>query len=101
MTVTTTISDDGAEITIRVSGSLDFTNYESFRRAGDIANVPGTRFIVDLGDAGQMHDSGLGMLLRLRSLAHVEDVSINVINCPPEVKARMLDLKLHRYLNIH
>jgi HptB-dependent secretion and biofilm anti anti-sigma factor len=101
MSVTTTVSPDGHEIIIRVKGNFDFTAYESFRQAAHYAHSPGTRYIVDLQEADYLHDSGLGMLLKLRSFANVDDVSINVINCRPELKARLLDLKLHRYVNIH
>ncbi|HHH38559.1 MAG TPA: anti-sigma factor antagonist [Sedimenticola sp.] len=66
MPVSTTASDDGREVVIKVPGRFDFTCHQAFVGAYRAFPRGETRFVVDLLGTEYMDSSALGMLLQLR-----------------------------------
>ncbi len=66
MGITTQMSDDGRELTIRVDGRFDFSAHQSFRDACEEGDSERTRYIIDLSRTDYVDSSALGMLLLLR-----------------------------------
>ncbi|VAX07706.1 Anti-sigma F factor antagonist (spoIIAA-2); Anti-sigma B factor antagonist RsbV [hydrothermal vent metagenome] len=66
MSVKTTVSPDGNEITLHISGRFDFSTHQGFV-SGYKEHPKGEKsFIVDLSAADYMDSSAMGMLLQLR-----------------------------------
>ena len=65
MSILTSGSPDGKELTITVKGRFDFSAHQDFRNAYESAPHPMNAYIVDLRDATYLDSSALGMLLLL------------------------------------
>ena len=85
MTVTSSMSKDGAALTINVDGRFDFSAHQAFRDAHRVAPAE-CEFIVDMERTEYMDSSALGMLLMLREYAGGESSRIKIRNCKSEVK---------------
>lgn len=87
MTITSSRSADGRELTIQVKGRFDFSTHQDFR--GAYERVPATAldtWIIDLRDATYLDSSALGMLLLLRDYAGGEGRHVRIVNCNPDVR---------------
>ena len=76
-------SDQGPEVTIRVTGRFDFSTHQEFRQVHEDHKGEGKRFVVDMRGADYMDSSALGMLLMLR-----EDSldTVRITNCRDELR---------------
>lgn len=86
MTISTTTSQDGNTITIRVKGRFDFNLVQDFRGSYQAQNKPNAAYIIDLADTDYMDSAALGMLLHLWRFAGGEKSRVKVINCRPGVR---------------
>ncbi len=86
MTVNATVADNGATITIRVSGRFDFSTHQDFKKAYEQLPGNGGKFVIDLGDTEYLDSSALGMLLILRDYAGGDSANLLITNCREEVK---------------
>lgn len=93
MSLSTRVSDDGASVTIAISGRFDFGIHREFRNAYEKAEVktPHPKFVVDLGGTEYMDSSALGMLLLLREHAGGDRSDVTIVNCRPVIK-EILDI---------
>ena len=70
MTISSTVSSDENDVTIRIAGRFDFSTHQDFMRAYKEHPKGEKRFIVDLSDAEYMDSSAMGMLLQLREYSN-------------------------------
>lgn len=87
MSIQSTVSSDGATLTISIDGRFDATSLDDFRRSYEDLDVEAIgRYCVDLKDTIHLDSSALGMLLVLRDFAGGDQANITIMNCSPEVK---------------
>ncbi|HEC16287.1 MAG TPA: anti-sigma factor antagonist [Sedimenticola sp.] len=79
MSITTTASSDGSEITIHVSGRFDFSKHREFVDAYKEYPKGEMTYVVDLAGADYMDSSAMGMLLQLREYAKPKQ-NIKIVN---------------------
>ena len=87
MGISSTISDDGKELTISIDGRFDFSCHQEFRQTYE--QVGGGRFesyAVDMAETTYLDSSALGMLLLLRDYAGGDLANISITNCNSDVK---------------
>ncbi len=90
MAITSTVSADGAQVTIYIQGRFDFSSHQEFRSAYEkLAKTP-SRFRVDLQGTSYLDSSALGMLLLLRDHAGGERAEIEIVNCSQDVRKILL-----------
>jgi anti-anti-sigma factor len=89
MSVTSSRSDDGNSLVIRISGKFDFSVHSEFRAAYKNEKVSG-EFLVDLGQTDYLDSSALGMLLLLKEYAESLSSSVRIINAGAEIKEIMI-----------
>ena len=66
MSITSTLSDDGTIVTIKVAGRFDFSTHQDFVQSYKTFAKGEKSFVVDLAGAEYMDSSAMGMLLQLR-----------------------------------
>ena len=90
MAITSTVSADGAQVTIYIQGRFDFSSHQEFRNAYEkLAKTP-SKFRVDLQGTSYLDSSALGMLLLLRDHAGGDRADIEIVNCSQDVKKILL-----------
>ncbi|MGI1677436.1 MAG: STAS domain-containing protein [Cellvibrionaceae bacterium] len=86
MSINSTISPDGSELTISVQGRFDFSAHQDFRRSYEsLEGAPGA-YSVDMSETTYLDSSALGMLLLLRDHAGGDTSTVKIVNCSPDVK---------------
>jgi anti-anti-sigma factor len=91
MSITSTASANGKQLTISITGKFDFQLYDEFRAAYTSTPANGIQFVVDLKGTEYLDSSALGMLLLLREHAGGEVSRVQVLNPSAEVK-KVLDV---------
>ena len=86
MTVKTSVTANGQELTIRVDGRFDFSAHQEFRDAYEQSPSRVQHYVVDLGKTSYLDSSALGMLLLLRDHAGGDQASIRITGCNPDVR---------------
>ncbi|MGH8493427.1 MAG: STAS domain-containing protein [Moraxellaceae bacterium] len=86
MSILSSASADGKELTILVKGRFDFSTHQDFRSAYESAQADVLSYTVDLREATYLDSSALGMLLLLRDHAGGDGKRVRIINCNPDVK---------------
>jgi anti-anti-sigma factor len=86
MSVTSSVSPDGSELTIFITGRFDFSAHQDFRAAYEKTEPVPKRFLVDLKQTTYLDSSALGMLLLLRDYAGGDNADIKLINVTSDVK---------------
>jgi anti-anti-sigma factor len=86
MTIMSSASPDGSELTIVVEGRFDFSAHQEFRKAYEQAAVQPRKYRVDMRGATYLDSSALGMLLLLRDHAGGDDADVAIVNCNDDVK---------------
>jgi ABC-type transporter Mla MlaB component len=82
MAVETTLSENGRDVVIRVTGRFDFSALEDLNHAFEQSQATSATYIVDMSKAEDVRDSGLALLLMIRE--RLANAVIKVINCRPE-----------------
>lgn len=86
MPVSSSVSPDGKEVTVHVSGRFDFAAQNEFRDAyHGVRAEDGVRFVVDLSRASYMDSSALGMLLMMREYLGGDSADITLSHCSEEI----------------
>ncbi len=91
MSITSSVSDNGKQVTISVSGKFDFQLYDEFRSSYVETLGAGVKYVVDLAGTDYLDSSALGMLLLLREHAGGEGSKIEISNSSADVK-KILDV---------
>lgn len=86
MSILSSDSPDGKELTIRIKGRFDFSTHQDFRSAYEGASAALNSFVVDLREATYLDSSALGMLLLLRDHAGGDSSRVRIVNCNSDVK---------------
>ncbi|MEX1033580.1 MAG: STAS domain-containing protein [Cellvibrionaceae bacterium] len=86
MAINSTVSSDGAELTISVEGRFDFSAHQDFRRSYESLDTPPRIYRVDMRETTYLDSSALGMLLLLRDHAGGDTSAVKIVNCNPDVK---------------
>jgi len=86
MSVSSTLSADGKQLTITVDGRFDFSAHQAFRDAYEKLSPVPEKIIVDMADTTYLDSSALGMLLLLRDYAGGDQADINLINCNEDIR---------------
>lgn len=86
MPLTTSLSSDGRQLQIHISGQFNFTLYREFREAFQAVPDPTeASYVINLGGTEYMDSSALGMLLLLRERAGGDHANIEITHCNPEI----------------
>ena len=101
MAITSTISADGAQVTIFIQGRFDFSSHQEFRAAYEKLPKAPAQFRVDLQGTSYLDSSALGMLLLLRDFAGGDKASIEIINCSSDVKKILTISNFEQLFTIH
>jgi len=91
MSITSSVSENGKNVTISVSGKFDFQLYDEFRSSYVDTHGAGVQYLVDLSGTDYLDSSALGMLLLLREHAGGEGSRIDISNASADVK-KILDV---------
>ena len=86
MAITTTCSNDGRTLTIRIDGRFDFSSHQAFRDAYESNGESVTDYVVDMQETTYLDSSALGMLLLLRDYAGGDGARITIVNCNDDVR---------------
>ena len=86
MSISSDMSSDGRQVTIKIFGRFDFSQHQAFRQAYDKANNAVNTFIVDMSGTEYIDSSALGMLLLLRDKVGDKKESVKIVNARSEVK---------------
>lgn len=86
MSISSTVTGDGREATIRISGRFDFSQNQEFRSVLEGAGANVEKFVVDLRETDYVNSSALGMLLVLRDKVGGQKERVRIVNVNPDVK---------------
>jgi len=86
MAISSTLSDDGSELTIDIKGRFDFSAHQDFRGTYEKLSKKPSRFVIDLKDTAYLDSSALGMLLLLRDFAGGDSARIEILNPSTDVR---------------
>lgn len=101
MAVASTLSGDGEELVIRVSGRFDFSAHQEFREAYEMLPVRPRRYRVDMQETSYLDSSALGMLLLLRDHAGGDSADVELVNCNPDVRKILTISNFEQLFVIH
>ncbi len=100
MAISSELAEDGARLTISVSGRFDFSAHKEFRDSYE--GTEDTRaYTVDLREASYLDSSALGMLLLLRDHAGGDNGSVEIVNCSPDVRKILTISNFDQLFTIH
>ncbi len=80
-----TVKQDGDQVEITINGRFDFNILQEFRNAYAEATAPGLMYSIDLAQTEYIDSSALGMLLNMKNHLGVDDNSITIKNCQPNL----------------
>lgn len=101
MAVASQLSDDGAELVIRVTGRFDFSAHQEFRDAYESLREQPDRYRVDMRDTSYLDSSALGMLLLLRDHAGGDNADVKIVNCNADVRKILAISNFEQLFAIH
>lgn len=100
MSISTDITDDGREVTIKISGRFDFSRHQEFRTAFEKSSENVDQFRVDMGATEYIDSSALGMLLVLREKVGGNKDNVKIVNARPEVKKILTIANFHQLFTV-
>ena len=86
MAITREYNKEGNELTIRISGDMEFSMLEQFRQTYSGLDMDQIKIKIDLREAERFNSEALGMLLILREHAGGEQAQISIIGCGPDMR---------------
>lgn len=86
MAITSTVSNDGSELTIAIEGRFDFSSHQDFRGTYEHLDTKPSRYIIDMQNTAYLDSSALGMLLLLRDYAGGDKANIRILNASADVR---------------
>lgn len=100
MSIKRTISDDGKQVVISVSGQFDERAHDDFKAAFLETWEKCEAYVVDLSQVTHMLSSGLGLLILFTRNAGLKNASVRILN-PSTPAKRNLELAfLNQILDI-
>lgn len=100
MTITSTASADGNELTITVKGRFDFSALQQFRNAYEKVSPKPKAYVIDLKESDYLDSSALGMLLALRDHAGGDSANIRILNANADIKKILVITKLDELFKV-
>ncbi len=100
MTITSSLSANKEELTVRVEGRFDFSCLQAFRDSYEKIAPDPKKYRIDLADSDYLDSSALGMLLALRDHAGGDSADITIVNAIPDVKKILVITKLDELFKI-
>ncbi len=100
MGITSSESNDGAQVTIHVSGRFDFATHQEFAKAYKQYPKGEKHFLVDLTDADYMDSSAMGMLLQLREYSDKSVGGVTLANGNEGVKEILRIANFDKLFNV-
>lgn len=100
MSITSTLSPNGEELTIKIQGRFDFSALQQFRNAYEKINPPPKSYTIDLKESDYLDSSALGMLLALRDHAGGDASNIHIVHCNMDVKKILVITKLDELFKV-
>lgn len=100
MPVTSNVSEDGRELSIKVNGRFDFSLHQSFREAYKNAEAQLFRYKVDLSKVDYIDSAALGMLLVFRERVGGDSAKIRITGCGNDVRKLMEVSNFHKLFQI-
>ena len=98
MAISTTLSQDGKELTITIDGRFDFGMQNEFRNCYQNSNA--AEYVIDLNNTEYMDSSALGMLLMMREYAGGIKSKICLKNCSHDIKTILSVANFHNLFKI-
>ncbi len=100
MTITSSMSADGKELTITVQGRFDFSALQQFRNAYEKVNPKPKTYVIDLKESEYLDSSALGMLLALRDYGGGDEANIRILNSNTDIKKILVITKLDELFKV-
>jgi HptB-dependent secretion and biofilm anti anti-sigma factor len=100
MAISSTVSAESNELTIKIQGRFDFSSLQLFRSAYEKVNPKPKSYIIDLEESEYLDSSALGMLLALRDFAGGDEAIIKIVRSNPDVKKILVITKLDELFNV-
>ena len=101
MKMKTSENGKGRTLLIRADKTLDCKTHSVFSDAAMVASSPWINDIeIDLSKTTLIRDSGLSMLSMLRNKSGLKKRQIRLINCRPEIRARLITSPLATFLHV-
>ncbi|MDX1697740.1 MAG: hypothetical protein R3308_05600 [Thiohalobacterales bacterium] len=101
MKIKTTDNRNGKTLLIRADRTLDCKIHSLFSDAALVARYPWiNRIEIDLRKTRIIRDSGLSMLSMLRNKSGMQKRQIRLVNCRPEIRIRLIESPLARFLHV-
>jgi ABC-type transporter Mla MlaB component len=101
MQIKTIINDTGRTLRIWVSDCLDLQLHGVFTKAALVASYILINDIeIDLQNTREIRDSGLALLLMLARKSGLQHGSIKLVNCPRELRSRLLQNNLNGHFQV-
>lgn len=86
MSIESSASQSGDELTISIEGRFDFSAHQEFRDCYERIEAEPDSYVVDLNRTTYLDSSALGMLLLLRDHAGGDNAEVKIVNCNRDVK---------------
>ena len=90
MSVTMRNFPERGVVTVQVEGRFDMSQLQEFQQVLVHARDSRAKYIIDLSATDQVLDSGIAILLML--IERVGPARLEVLNCSPELRRRLLDV---------
>lgn len=100
MGITSSVSDDGRELQIRIDGRFDFSDHKSFRNAYSEVDAGKIAFKIDMSRTDYIDSAALGMLLLLRERAGGDSAKICISGCQTDVRKVLEVSRFHQLFEI-
>ena len=100
MGLTSTLSQDGGTLAIRLGKRFDFSDHDAFREAYRQHDVTKISIIINFGQTEYLDSAALGMLLVLRERAGGDDANIVLESCRSPVQQIMDITRFERLFTI-
>jgi len=100
MSITSSLSNDGNVLTIKVTVRFDFSSLQQFRNSYEKIIPKPLSYVIDLKESEYLDSSALGMLLALRDYAGGDNADLSVINCNPDVEKILVITKLDELFKV-
>jgi len=85
MSICSSLSDDGNDLTITIQGPFNFSTQQEFRDAYEKVTGSPKTYTINLEETTTLDNSALGLLLMLRDYAGTRSDSVRLINCNENV----------------
>lgn len=101
MSITTTRTNGGSTLKIRIDGRFDFSSHQAFRDAYEGTDKPVENYVVDMCETTYLDSSALGMLLLLRDHAGGDSARVSIANCNNDVRRILTISNFEQLFTIH